>query len=92
MHRCLYMICPSDYLEPVINSRFKGHNYFYTSLGNTVVSDEDTLGQIAAIIEENSIQEITFVLSEDNNFVFDALNHQNFIEIRGLMDAYNHSY
>jgi len=89
MHRCLYMICPTDHLESAINNRFEERIYFYTSLGNTVFLNERTLGQIANLIEENSIKEITFVLSEDNNILLDALSRQFFIETRGLNKAYS---
>ncbi len=82
------MICPSDYLEPVIDKKLKGDKYFYTSLGNTVTIDKNTVEQIVAIVENNEVNEITFVLSEDNGFVSDALNNQSFGEIRGLTEAY----
>lgn len=89
MHRCLYMICPTDHLESVINNRFAGSCYFYTSLGNMASLNERTLGQIVELIEKNNIKEITFVLSEDNNILLDALNKQCFIETRGLKRAYS---
>lgn len=90
MHKCLYMICPTDQLEPVINNRFKGHNYFYTTLGNTLVLDKNAIRQIAMLIQMYSIKEITFILAEDNCIVRDALNNQKFIETVGLKEAYAH--
>jgi len=88
MHKCLYMICPTDQLESVITNRFGGSSYFYTSLGNMVSLNERTVRQIAKLIEKNSIKEITFILSTDNNILLDALNSQYFIETRGLCKAY----
>jgi hypothetical protein len=88
MNRCLYMICPTDHLESVINNRFTEACYFYTSLGNMTSLNERTLRQIVELIEKNDIQEITFILSTDNNILLDALNNQCFIETRGLNKAY----
>lgn len=43
MHKCLYLVCPTDCLEPIINNTFKQEHYFYTSLGNAFVADSETL-------------------------------------------------
>ncbi|WP_293788557.1 hypothetical protein [uncultured Pedobacter sp.] len=88
MMNCLYLICPTDHLETVINTVFKGRNYFYTSLGNNLPPDEHTIAQISAIIECNNIGRLTFILSERNRIVLDAVNDQNFIKITGLRNAY----
>jgi len=58
-------------------------------LGNTVAFTEKALGQIAELIEEKSIKEITFILSEDNNILQDALNSQSFVGTRGLYKPYS---
>lgn len=88
MRKCLYMICPTDHIESVINSRFEGHNYFYTTLGNNILSDRNTIGQIALLIETNNIREITFILSIDNCILLDALTKQHFRNVSGLDDFY----
>lgn len=90
MCKCLFLICPTDHLEPIIRNRFKGRHYFLTSLGNTMHFDKGTVGQVAALIEKKSINEITFVLSEDNEIVLDGLRKQQFKGIRGLNRAYKH--
>lgn len=90
MRKCLYMVCPTDQLESAINARFEGHNYFYTTLGNTLILDKNTVGQIAALLDKNSIREITFILSEDNCIVLDALKNQHFLTINGLNGPYAH--
>lgn len=89
MRSSLYMICPTDHLEPVIHERFEGQKYFYTSLGNNLQMDKDTLGQIISMIKKHNITDISFVLSEDNTILLDALTRQNFAEIRGLKQAYS---
>lgn len=89
MQNCLYMICPSDNIEPVIYNRFSGHKYFYTSLGNAVVFDSDTARQLSTLIEDKSISQIVFILSEDNQIVLDAFDKQKFIDVQGLKKAYH---
>ena len=89
MHRTLYMICPSDYLESVISKRFDGQKFFFTSLGNTFTIDHSELKQIAALVKENYLDEITLILSEDNSFILDALNGQSCFGINGLSKAYS---
>ncbi len=90
MRKCLYMICPTDHLESVINSRFEGHHFFYSSLGNTLIMDKYTIGQIALLIQTNNINEITFMLSEDNCILLDTLYNGHALRIRGLDDSYAH--
>lgn len=88
MDNCLYMICPSDNLEPVILDRFKGHKYFYTSLGNHLSLDHGSLLEIASLIVKDHVDEITIVLSEDNRIVRDALSNQDYAGITGLDEVY----
>jgi len=84
MQKCLYFICPSDCLESVINKTSTDQNYFYTSLGNSVVFNENTSYQIYRLIQKHQINEICFVLSNANKIVLDALEGQFFYHIRGL--------
>lgn len=88
MSKNLFLICPTDGLEPVIRNRFNGHSFFYTSLGNTLDMDEMALEQISELIEANDISTITLILSEDNRIVLDALDHQRFYKISGLIESY----
>jgi len=84
MHKCFFLICPTDCLEHTINKSFKNVNYFYTSLGNSFIYDSNTIGHIRKIIEKHNIKEIYFVLSMDNKIVLDALNNNEFSNIRAL--------
>lgn len=88
MQRHLYFVCPTDYLESTINHTFKQENYYWTSLGNSIVFDDDTVGGINALIEANGITAITFVLSDNNQIVLDALKDQTFCYLHGLDDFY----
>lgn len=89
MYRHLYFICPTDSLELTINRSFENNNYYYTSLGNSVVLDKDTASHIKQLILKHDIQEIVFVLSNNNPVVRDALENQYFNSIRGLNHFYN---
>lgn len=85
----LYFICPADYLEPIIDSMFENDNYYYTSLGNSVIFDPDVMPEIAELIIKHDIREISLVLSCSNPIIMDALEHQNFVDLRGLNHIYS---
>lgn len=85
----LCFICPTDHLESIINKSFQYKNYYYTSLGNSVVFNNATLNQIENLILTHNIKEISFILSNTNSIVLDALGNQSFSEIRGLDNCYH---
>ena len=89
MQNCLYFVCPTDYLESVINRTFRHKSYYYSSLGNSVVFDSNTIRQVKSLIRKYNIREVSFVLSYDNRIVLDALGDQDYSEIRGLDNFYN---
>ena len=88
MNNCLYMICPTDHLEPLVRKRFTGQKFFYTSLGNSLTIDENTLAHIAITINKHNINKITLILSEENSIVLGAINNQKFSTITGLKESY----
>ena len=88
MQKHLYFICPTDYLETIINDTFKHENYYVTSLGNSIAFNADQVEEINALIENKGISEITFVLSDNNRIVVDALENQSFANISGLSNFY----
>lgn len=84
MQKHLYFVCPTDHLEAVINNKFRQENYYLTSLGNSITFDPELVDEINSIIESNAIREITFVLSDTNKMILDALKKQGFKDTRGL--------
>lgn len=86
----LYFICPTDQLEPLINERFDGEKYFYTSLGNCLLLDKCALYRLACFIEAYAISEVLFVLSEDNGIIRDAVSDQKFFDVIGLKASLSH--
>ncbi|MDC8005857.1 hypothetical protein POV27_17520 [Aureisphaera galaxeae] len=89
MHKTLFLLCPTDCLEAKVNNTFRQENYFYTSLGNSFVSNLETLRSIKELIEKHNIRKISFVLSNDNEIILDALEGQFFSGVRGLETFYN---
>ena len=89
MKKHLFFICPTDYLETVINKVFRQENYFFTSLGNSIIFDAETMAEINGLIETKNITEITFVLSDNNVIVMDALRNRDFSNLTGLEGFYH---
>ena len=50
--------------------------------------DHDMVGQIRDFLEVNHIREISFVLSDDNRIVSDALKKQTYSKLEGLHHFY----
>jgi len=88
MQKCLYLLCPTDCLEPVVNNTFKCKNYFYYSLGNSFIIEKNTIECIKKIVQRHEVKEISFVLSSTNHIVIDALGTQDFVKMRGLSHIY----
>ncbi|BDS11058.1 hypothetical protein [Aureispira anguillae] len=89
MQNHLYFICPTDNLETIIDYTFRGRNYYYTSLGNSIVFNNDTTWQIQKLINKNHINKISFILSNDNRIILDALGNQGFSKVTGLNNCYD---
>lgn len=89
MSKTLFLLCPTDCLETIVNNTFANKNYFYTSLGNSFIVDDITLKSIKKLILKEKIKNIYFVLSNDNQIILDALERQIFSEINGLKEFYS---
>ena len=85
----LFFICPTDHMEPIIDKLYECKNYYYTSLGNSVVFNNYIINQIERLILENNIKEVSFVLANTNPIIEDALKNQNFSDIRALKNCYH---
>lgn len=88
MPKCLYLLCPTDCLETIINNTFSDDNYFYASLGNSFVADTKSVACIKRLVEKHKIEKIRFILSTDNKVVLDALGEQYFSRMRRLRGFY----
>lgn len=89
MKKLLYFICPTDGLEAIINTAFPNENYYYTSLGNSVTFNQEVLKQTKKLIQKRKIEEIAFVLADDNRIMLDAVGQRNHLDITGLGRFYH---
>ena len=88
MQKTLFLLCPTDCLETVIDTKFVSENYFYTSLGNSFASDNNTMHKLKELIVKRNITYIYFVLSCDNQIILDAMEGQYFSNVSGLKKLY----
>ncbi len=88
LRKSLFLLCPTDCLETIINMEFSSKNYFYTSLGNAFLSERETTENIKSLIAKHEITNICFVLSMENEIILDAMRGRFFYKIKGLNDLY----
>lgn len=84
MFNNLYFICPSDNIESITNSKLKDNNFYITSLANSITFNYDFIKELYSIIESKKISEITFVLSDDNKLINDAIENKEYKNIKSL--------
>jgi len=84
----LFFICPTDVLESVVNASFNEESYFLTSLGNSIAFTEETISAINYLIKERDIDEVSFVLCDDNKFIRDALGKRELSSVSGMGNFY----
>ncbi|MAW84618.1 MAG: hypothetical protein CL832_09535 [Crocinitomicaceae bacterium] len=88
MQKNLYFLCPSENLEAVIEKSFPQENYFLSSLGNSISFSDDFILDINSLIESKGIGKITFILSNNNRFILDAMKNKEFKYIKELKEYY----
>jgi len=64
----LFLICPTDYMENVLNSSYRGKAFFYTALGADFNWDYNTQLDLTEFIENQNIKQIVFVVKSTNLF------------------------
>ncbi len=84
MEKHLYFTCPTDYLEAIIDRTFEQENYFCNSLGNSIEFRCEELDEIKDLLETKEIRKISFVFSDDNQIVSDALTGQLYSNLSGI--------
>ena len=89
MDKHLFFICPTDYLEVIINDTFDKESYFCTALGNSVAFNPKTIEYIIGLLESEKIRAITFILSDDNEIINNALYHKDLPKINRLVNLYD---
>ncbi|WP_034242108.1 hypothetical protein [Aquimarina atlantica] len=71
--KTLFLVCPMDFMEPVIRERYKGNSFFYTALGVVLEFDEPTQHSLYKLIRKEEIDHITLVAKADGDFYQGAL-------------------
>ena len=89
MQRHLYFICPTDYLETIINDTFISDNYYLTSLGNSMTFSRSTIEQLKLLIASKRINNISFILADNNQIVTNVLAKQS-VDLVHDLHAFQH--
>jgi len=70
---CLFLICPTDYMEPVLAKSFMGQAFFYTALGVCFQWDDTTQESLINFIRKEKIKQIVLLTKMNNKFFMDKL-------------------
>ncbi|WP_462251314.1 hypothetical protein [Ekhidna sp.] len=89
MRRHLYFVCPTDGLEGVIESTFKQESYFLTSLGNSLMLNSEEISEVSELILTKDIQDISFIMSDDNKVFLEAMENRSIKELSSLSSFYH---
>jgi len=84
MSNQLYFTCPSDFLEPVIRKENGRKVYFLNALANSFEFTPEVIDEINRLVEKRTINKITFVLADNNQLIFDALNKGDFSTLKSM--------
>lgn len=84
MDKHLFFVCPTDYIETEINRVFSMENYFVSSLGNSIHFNKECISGINSLILSKGVNQVSFVLSDTNKIVLDALRKVNLKDINVL--------
>jgi len=70
---CLFLICPTDAMEPLLAKRFKGQAFFYTALGAYFEWDLSTQENLISLIKRRNIKQIVVLTKMTNTFFVEKL-------------------
>jgi len=70
---CLFLICPTDGMEPILANRFNGQAFFYAALGACFEWDIATQQSLAKLIKKRNIKHITLLMKVTNTFFIDKV-------------------
>ena len=83
MNSSLFLYVQQIFLEPIIETKYKGANYFYASLGNVLTFDLSTLENIKNLLNKKDIRKIYFVLADDNKIFLMHLKNKICLKLEG---------
>jgi len=70
---CLFLICPTDYMESLLTTSFLGQAFFYTALGVCFQWDITTQKNLIDFIRKEKIKQIVLITKMNNKFFIDKL-------------------
>ncbi len=73
----LFLICPTDHIESVLNRTSGSKAYFYTALGASFSWDIATQQGLTALIENKNIDQVIFVTKYTNLFYKETVATEN---------------
>ncbi|WP_158250358.1 hypothetical protein [Aquimarina sp. I32.4] len=65
---CLFLICPSDHMESILNQSFNCRAFFYMALGANFNWDVKTQENLINFIKDQEIEEVIFIVKVTNLF------------------------
>ena len=68
---CLFLICPTDGMEPLLVKCFKGQAFFYTALGACFEWDMATQESLKKLIGKEKIKQVVLLAKMSNTFFMD---------------------
>jgi len=74
---CLFLICPTDHIEDVLDQTCSHKAYFYTALGANFNWDLVTQQCLIELIENQKIDQLIFVTKNTNHFYKETVESKN---------------
>jgi len=71
---CLFLICPTDFMEPVLHKYFKGRAFFYAALGACFKWNKANQKNLVKVIQRQNVKQIVFIAKMNNTFFEDKIN------------------
>ncbi len=77
MKNTLFLICPDSHMEPMIDRRYAGNNYFLTALAAVFdLSDSSTAYSLVSFLKYASIREICIVNDTSSRFINSVIQRE----------------
>ena len=70
---CLFLVCPTDFMEPALRKNCQGQAFFYTALGACFDWNLSTQKNLIGLIKRRNIGQIVLVTKMDNRFFRDKV-------------------
>ena len=89
MAKHLFLICPLDFLEFEIRKNYKDKCFFYSSLGNSISYNNQTIDELIDLIKNEEISLVSMVMSNENEIISNSLKKAKILSV-GTKKQYQH--